>query len=67
MGLFTVVARPGLISFAPAGIAVDGFVGDWMGKITAAFLIGAAAGGLVFGWLGDRIGRVRAMAVSIAT
>jgi SHS family sialic acid transporter-like MFS transporter len=67
MGLFPVVARPALISFAPAGIAVDGFVGDWMGKITAAFLIGAAAGGLVFGWLGDRIGRVRAMAISIAT
>jgi MFS transporter, SHS family, sialic acid transporter len=36
-----------------------------MGVITALFLLGAAAGGLVFGWLGDRIGRVRAMTISI--
>ena len=59
MGLFPVVARPALLNFAPAGD--DGFVGRWMGWITAAFLIGAACGGFVFGWLGDRIGRVRAM------
>ncbi len=36
-----------------------------MGRITATFLVGAAVGGAVFGWLGDRIGRVRAMALSI--
>jgi MFS transporter, SHS family, sialic acid transporter len=63
MGLFPVVARPALLNFAPAGD--DGFVGRWMGWITAAFLVGAACGGFVFGWLGDRIGRVRAMALSI--
>ena len=28
-------------------------------------LIGAAVGGVVFGWLGDRIGRVRAMSLTI--
>jgi MFS family permease len=63
MGLFPVVARPALLSFAPEGDVE--FVGRWMGWITAAFLIGAACGGYVFGWLGDRIGRVRAMAFSI--
>src|SRR5690606_26780584 len=63
MGLFPVVARPALLSFAPPGD--DGFVGRWMGWITAAFLVGAACGGYIFGWLGDRIGRVRAMAFSI--
>lgn len=63
MGLFPVVARPALQSFAPAGS--DAFVGRWMGWITAAFLIGAACGGFIFGWLGDRIGRVRSMALSI--
>jgi SHS family sialic acid transporter-like MFS transporter len=40
-------------------------IGQWMSYLTAWFLVGAASGGLVFGWLGDRIGRVRSMAVSI--
>jgi MFS family permease len=43
----------------------EGFVQRWMGIITALFLVGAALGGLVFGWLGDRVGRVRAMTWSI--
>jgi SHS family sialic acid transporter-like MFS transporter len=38
-----------------------------MGWITAVFLIGAAGGGLVFGWLGDKVGRVRALSISILT
>jgi SHS family sialic acid transporter-like MFS transporter len=41
--------------------------GEWFGVIMSVFLIGAATGGVLFGWLGDRIGRVRAMALSIAT
>lgn len=65
MGLFPIVARPALTSMHPGMDGVDAFVGSWMGIITALFLLGAAAGGLVFGWLGDRIGRVRAMALSI--
>jgi MFS family permease len=46
---------------------VDGLVGAWNGRITAAFLVGAALGGWVFGWLGDRIGRVRALMLSVLT
>jgi MFS family permease len=42
-------------------------VGRWFAWIQCAFLFGAAAGGLVFGWLGDHIGRARAMALSILT
>jgi MFS transporter, SHS family, sialic acid transporter len=38
----------------------------WFSWYNASFLLGAAGGGLVFGWLGDRVGRVRAMAASIA-
>lgn len=63
IGLFPVVARPALLSMlGPGG---EGDVGLWMGRITAAFLIGAALGGVAFGWLGDRVGRVRAMSLSI--
>jgi SHS family sialic acid transporter-like MFS transporter len=40
---------------------------QWFAVIMAAFLIGAATGGVAFGWLGDRIGRVRAMSLSIFT
>ena len=63
IGLFPVVARPALLSMLGAG--GEGQVGSWMGIITAWFLVGAAVGGVLFGWLGDRIGRVRAMALSI--
>jgi len=63
LGLFPVVARPALQSMLGSG--VEGGVGVWMGRITAAFLLGAAFGGAVFGWLGDRIGRVKAMSWSI--
>jgi len=68
MGIFPLVARPALQDMAGtlgAGISPDQFVGLWMGRITALFLLGAACGGFVFGWLGDRIGRVRAMTLSI--
>ncbi|MBM3887849.1 MAG: MFS transporter [Verrucomicrobia bacterium] len=63
MGMFPVVARPALQELL--GSEADKLIGPWMGYITALFLIGAALGGLVFGWLGDKIGRVRAMALSI--
>lgn len=66
MGIFPLVARPALQEFQhAAGILDETFVQLWMGRITATFLIGAAAGGLVFGWLGDRVGRVRAMTLSV--
>ena len=40
-------------------------VDKWYGIVLACFLVGAATGGVLFGWLGDKIGRVRAMTVSI--
>ena len=68
IGLFPVMARPALQSIlGVANAGGDGLIGQWMGVITACFLIGAALGGVAFGWLGDRIGRVRAMALSILT
>src|SRR5882672_6032295 len=65
MGIFPVVARPALQELL--GSQADQQVGPWMGYITALFLLGAACGGLVFGWLGDKVGRVRAMVASIIT
>jgi MFS transporter, SHS family, sialic acid transporter len=44
---------------------VEGPVGAWLSYINASWLLGAAVGGWLFGWLGDRMGRVRAMVFSV--
>ncbi len=49
------------------GTSDEIIVGMWFGWYVCAFLLGAAAGGLVFGWVGDRFGRTRAVALSILT
>jgi MFS transporter, SHS family, sialic acid transporter len=61
MGLFPLVGKKALEELLGTG----GDVGSWFGVINAGFLIGAATGGVLFGWLGDRIGRVRAMTLSV--
>lgn len=66
MGLFPLVAGPALDDLLPEGHA-PGDVGFWFNIATAAFLVGAATGGVLFGWIGDRIGRVRAMTLSVVT
>jgi SHS family sialic acid transporter-like MFS transporter len=45
--------------------ALKAIVPRWFSWYNAAFLFGAAYGGFVFGWLGDRMGRVRSMGASI--
>ena len=40
-------------------------ISDWWAYQQCAFLFGAAAGGYIFGKLGDRIGRTRALGISI--
>jgi MFS family permease len=62
-GVFPLVARPALQDLLR--VESDKDIGLWMGYITASFLVGAAGGGLLFGWLGDRVGRVRAMILSV--
>src|SRR5262245_62237781 len=44
---------------------VEQTVTRWFAWFQAAFLLGAAVGGWLFGWLGDRIGRTRAVAASV--
>lgn len=65
MGLTPIVARPALRDLLQT--TNDGDVGKWLGPIMACFLLGAAGGGVAFGWLGDKLGRVRAMVLSILT
>lgn len=71
MGVFSVVGRAAVqdllgIAGTPTP-AQESQIGFLFGIIIASFLVGAATGGVVFGWLGDRIGRVRAMGLSILT
>ncbi|MCX6613233.1 MAG: MFS transporter [Acidobacteria bacterium] len=39
--------------------------GDWFARFTASLMLGAAVGGIALGNVGDRIGRTRAMGISI--
>ena len=65
MGVFSLVGRSALQDLLPA--AREDETGLWFGIIMAGFLVGAATGGVLFGWLGDRIGRVKAMTLSVLT
>src|SRR5688500_19105110 len=62
MGLFPLIGGPALNDLLGPASAAQAT--QWFGAIIAVFLVGAATGGVFFGWLGDRIGRVRAMARS---
>ena len=63
MGIFPQIARAALSKLLVN--PDENTIKWWDQVITASFLFGAALGGLVFGWLGDRIGRVKAMSTSI--
>jgi MFS family permease len=74
MGLGPLVARPAVrdLLFRVEGQltvslnqAEEGQVGTWFAWYLCAFLLGGAVGGLLFGRLGDRHGRVRALGWSI--
>ena len=65
MGLFPLVGRPALKDLL--GESGQSHVDVWFGLMIAGFLVGAASGGVLFGWLGDRLGRVRAMSLSVLT
>ncbi len=66
--LFTLARAPAMKELLRDHItgAVDPAQIDYWGPVTtAAFLIGWATGGIVFGILGDRIGRVKTMIITI--
>ena len=63
---FRLIGQPALKDLL-GGAASPNEISQWFGAIIAVFLVGAASGGVLFGWLGDKVGRVRAMALSIFT
>ncbi len=64
MSINSIVMRVAPVDLLPAGTA-EGEIGQWFGWLTCAFLLGAATGGYLFGIVGDRFGRAKAMAASI--
>lgn len=70
MGLFPLIGKPALqdlLAGTTSPEEINASLDRWFSVIIATFLVGAATGGVLFGWLGDRIGRVKAMAISIFT
>jgi MFS family permease len=77
---FALVTRPAVLSMSDAGVAhssseqtkagqaeAERDAKVWFSWYQAAFLLGAAVGGWVFGTLGDRVGRARALGYSVLT
>ncbi|MGQ9732878.1 MAG: MFS transporter [Candidatus Zipacnadales bacterium] len=63
MGLYGIVTRPALAELL--GTDDEAKLGLITSVTIAMFLTGMAAGGITFGRLGDRIGRVKSMALAI--
>lgn len=66
--IFGLARRPAMLELMharPDDAAMAGTVTEYAGYATMAFMLGWAVGGVVFGILGDRAGRVRTMTLSI--
>jgi len=67
MHLYTLVALPFVAELLRIGSTTDPMVGRHASIIQAAFLFGWALGGGFFGRIGDRIGRSRALCLTVLT
>src|SRR5215468_374288 len=67
MHLYTLVAAPFVMELLHAASPADAAVREKSSWIQAAFLAGWALGGGFFGRLGDRLGRSRALSLTILT
>ncbi len=63
MGLYSVLAHPALKELL--NTADKAIIGKYAGYMFALFLLGASAGGFIFGRLGDKIGRVKTMILTV--
>ncbi|MBS0417365.1 MAG: MFS transporter [Proteobacteria bacterium] len=67
--LFNFVAPncvPVLLGLPPSSPAAHSATVFWTGLISSILLVGWAAGGVLFGWIADRIGRQRALFATVA-
>ncbi len=62
--LFIIARNPAIQSLLPAGTTSD-VLKQWGGYSTAIFVAGWATGGLIFGAVGDRIGRAKTLALTV--
>ncbi len=67
MHLYTLVAAPVVAELLGGLATTDPRVGRYGSVIQAAFLVGWAAGGALFGRVADRLGRARALCLTILT
>lgn len=64
ISLFVLIHRQMTLELLGAGTP-ERDVTRWFTWFQAAFLFGAAAGGWLFGWLGDKLGRTRALGAGV--
>jgi MFS family permease len=62
--VFIIARNPAVTALMPAGTPPDK-IKEWGGYATTIFVLGWATGGLIFGAVGDRIGRARSLAITI--
>src|SRR5437588_1584247 len=67
MHLYTLVAAPFVAELLAAHSTTEPRVGQYGSIIQAAFLFGWALGGAFFGRIGDKLGRARALSLTILT
>ena len=67
MHIYTLVAAPFVMVLLHATSPADPMVREKSSWIQAAFLVGWALGGAFFGRLGDKLGRARALSLTILT
>ncbi len=62
--LFIIARNPAIADLLPKGTTSD-VLKQWGGNATAIFVAGWATGGLIFGAVGDRIGRARTLTITV--
>lgn len=66
-GVFALMTRAALKELIPGGVPKEGDISFYFSLSMAMWLWGAAVGGILFGWLGDRYGRVRTLLFAVFT